>query len=62
MSRIGKNPVPVPKGVEVRVHKDVIEIKGPKGELKTPTHSKITYELKDNAVHLSRVDDSRACS
>ncbi|WP_031388515.1 50S ribosomal protein L6 [Desulfonatronum thiodismutans] len=59
MSRIGKNPVPVPKGVEVRVHKDVIEIKGPKGELRTPTHSKITYELKDDAVHLSRVDDSR---
>jgi large subunit ribosomal protein L6 len=60
MSRIGKNPVPLPKGVEVRVHKDVIEIKGPKGELKTPTHSKIAYELKDDAVHLSRVDDSRA--
>ncbi|PTN37357.1 50S ribosomal protein L6 [Desulfonatronum sp. SC1] len=59
MSRIGKNPVPVPKGVEVRVHKDVIEIKGPKGELKTPTHAKISYELKDDAVHLSRVDDSR---
>ncbi|SMP46827.1 50S ribosomal protein L6 [Desulfonatronum lacustre] len=60
MSRIGKNPVPVPKGVEVRVHKDVIEIKGPKGELKTPTHAKISYELKDDAVHLSRVDDSRS--
>ncbi len=60
MSRIGKNPVPVPKGVEVRVHKDVIEIKGPKGELKTPTHVKISYELKDDAVHLSRVDDSRS--
>lgn len=60
MSRIGKNPVPVPKGVEVRVHKDVIEIKGPKGELKTPTHAKISYELKDDAVHLTRVDDSRA--
>lgn len=60
MSRIGKNPVPVPKGVEVRVHKDEIEIKGPKGELKTPTHAKISYELKDDAVHLSRVDDSRA--
>ena len=60
MSRIGKNPVPLPKGVEVRVHKDVIEIKGPKGELKTPTHAKISYELKDDAVHLSKVDDSRS--
>lgn len=60
MSRIGKNPVSVPQGVEVQVHRDVIEIKGPKGELKTPTHAKITYELKDGAVHLSRADDSRA--
>lgn len=60
MSRIGKNPVPLPSGVEVRLYKDVIEIKGPKGELKTPTHAKISYELKDNAVHLSRVDDTRS--
>lgn len=59
MSRIGKYPVPVPKGVEIRIHKDLVEIKGPKGELKTPTHAKISYELKDNAVHLARVDDSR---
>ncbi len=59
MSRIGKNPVTVPQGVEVRLHKDVIEVKGPKGELQTPTHVKIRYELKDNAVHLTRADDSR---
>lgn len=60
MSRIGKNPVPLPKGVEVRVNKDAIEVKGPKGELRTPTHAKIVYEIKDGAIHLSRVDDSRS--
>lgn len=60
MSRIGKNPVPLPKGVEIRLNKDVIVIKGPKGELKTPTHAKILYELKDDAVHLTKVDDSRS--
>ncbi|GAB6060936.1 50S ribosomal protein L6 [Desulfonatronum parangueonense] len=59
MSRIGKNPVPVPQGVEIRFQKDLINIKGPKGELQTPTHPAIQYELKDNAVHLSRADDSR---
>jgi large subunit ribosomal protein L6 len=59
MSRIGKNPVAVPKGVEVRLHKDRIEIKGPKGELQTPVHAKIQYEIKENAVHLTRADDSR---
>lgn len=59
MSRIGKNPVPVPKGVQIRLLDDRIEIKGPKGELETPVHSKIRYELKDDHVHLARVDDSR---
>lgn len=59
MSRIGKNPVPVPKGVEIRLLDGHIEVKGPKGELKTPVHSKIRYELKDDHVHLARVDDSK---
>ncbi|HDQ39979.1 MAG TPA: 50S ribosomal protein L6 [Desulfonatronum sp.] len=59
MSRIGKNPVPIPKGVEIRLLDDCIAVKGPKGELKTPVHSKIRYELKDNHVHLARADDSR---
>lgn len=60
MSRIGKNPVPVPKGVEVRFQDDWILVKGPKGELKTPGHGKVRYELQDGQVQLTRVDDSRA--
>ncbi len=59
MSRIGKNPVPVPKGVEVRLQNESITVKGPKGELHTPAHPKIRYELKDDHVHLTRTDDSR---
>lgn len=59
MSRIGKNPVPLPKGVEIHVHPDAIEVKGPKGELRTPTHAKISYEIKDDAVHLTRIDETR---
>jgi len=59
MSRIGKNPVPLPKGVEVQVYPDAIEIKGPKGQLRTPTHVKISYEVKNDSVYLARVDDTR---
>lgn len=59
MSRIGKYPVPLPKGVNVSLHDDRIEITGPKGSLHTPTHPKIRYEIKDEAVHLSKVDESR---
>jgi large subunit ribosomal protein L6 len=34
MSRIGRKPIPVPKGVTVTVHPDAVEVKGPKGSLK----------------------------
>ena len=59
MSRIGKQPIPIPSGVEVKIGKEAVEVKGPKGELKTPCHPAVTYELKDGAVTLSRVDDSQ---
>lgn len=59
MSRIGKYPVAVPQGVDVQLHDEWIHIKGPKGELKTPVHAKIRYELKDGQVQLSRADESR---
>lgn len=59
MSRIGKLPVPIPKGVEVTLGKMSIEVKGPKGSLTTPVHEKIAYEQAENAVVLSRVDNTR---
>ena len=36
MSRIGKKPIPVPKGVTVNVKGDAVEVKGPKGALTQP--------------------------
>lgn len=59
MSRIGKLPVPIPQGVEVTLGKTSIEVKGPKGALITPMHEKIAYEKAENAVVLSRVDNTR---
>ena len=59
MSRIGKQPISIPSGVEVKIGKDVVEVKGPKGELKTPCHPAVSYEIKDGAVTVSRVDDSQ---
>ena len=59
MSRIGKQPIPIPSGVEVKIGKEAVEVKGPKGELKTPCHPAVSYEIKDGAVTLSRVDDSQ---
>ncbi len=59
MSRIGRVPVEIPKGVEVKFFDDRIEVKGPKGTLNLDTHPKIKYEVKDNKIFVKRVDDSR---
>lgn len=63
MSRIGKKPVPIPAGVEVKVGADAVQIKGPKGALSTPVHPAVTYVVEGSEITVNRVDDSRvACS
>ncbi len=59
MSRIGKQPVSVPSGVEVKIVSDVVEVKGPKGALTTPVCPCINYEVADGLVTLTRKDESR---
>lgn len=59
MSRIGKLPVPVPAGVEVRIGTDVVEVKGPKGTLSTPVSPLLNYELADGHVTLTRREETR---
>ncbi len=59
MSRIGKNPIDIPSGVEVSVGASEIQVKGPKGTLKTPVDSAVEYKIEDGKVFVSRVDDSR---
>jgi large subunit ribosomal protein L6 len=58
MSRIGKAPVNVPKGVTITVGKDnVIVVKGPKGELKELIDRDITVESTDGVVNITRPTD-----
>jgi large subunit ribosomal protein L6 len=45
MSRIGRKPIAVPKGVNVTVHADAVEVKGPKGTLKQRVPPGITFEV-----------------
>ena len=59
MSRIGKNPIPVPSGVEVKIGDSSIEVKGPKGQLSTPLCNVLNYELADGKVTITRKDDER---
>ncbi|MEO1132038.1 MAG: 50S ribosomal protein L6 [Cyanobacteria bacterium J06639_1] len=59
MSRIGKKPIPVPKGVEVKVDGQNVSVKGSKGELKREIPAQIAVELEDGEVAVSPAEDSR---
>ncbi|MGE5361566.1 MAG: 50S ribosomal protein L6 [Bacteroidales bacterium] len=50
MSRIGKKPIPIPPKVNVAIADGVIEVKGPKGALRTPFPPGITFEVKDGHI------------
>lgn len=59
MSRIGKLPVPVPKGVTVTIKGTEVEIKGPKGTLKVPHHGRVDVKQEEDKIVVRRFDDSR---
>jgi large subunit ribosomal protein L6 len=59
MSRIGKLAVPIPKGVTVALSEERIDVKGPKGQISTPTHPKVSYEIEEGQISVRRVDESR---
>ena len=57
MSRIGKKPIPVPKGVTVTVEGNTVKVKGPKGELQRVVHPELSVALKDNELTVGRPSD-----
>lgn len=59
MSRIGKQPIAIPSGVEVKLGAAEIQVKGPKGELTTPACDLLTYEQADGHVTLTRKEETR---
>jgi large subunit ribosomal protein L6 len=59
MSRIGRAPISIPKGVEVKLAGDTIFVKGPKGELSGSIPAPIKAEMVDGELKFVRPDDSR---
>ena len=59
MSRIGKNPITVPSGVELSIQGNVVTVKGPKGELTQEVDEVISMEYVDNVLTLSRPNDDK---
>ena len=60
MSRIGKKPIPVPKGVTVQVADDAVQVKGPKGELRQPLPPGVSFALADGQLTASLVRADKA--
>lgn len=59
MSRLGKKPVEIPANTEVAVADNTITVKGPKGTLSKPVHSRVAIEVKDKEVTITPKDNSR---
>ena len=59
MSRIGKNPVPVPGGVTVELDGQTVTIKGPKGTLSHVVAEPIKVAQADGVIEVTRPDDER---
>ncbi len=57
MSRIGKMPVPIPKGVEVHKDGDVLRVKGPRGELSNRIPPGLTVSIDGGEVRIARSGD-----
>ena len=60
MSRIGRLPIDVPTGVDVKIDGQAVTVKGPKGELSLTVASPIEVKLEENQVLVTRPDDERA--
>lgn len=59
MSRIGRLPIPIPKGVDVRVDGRTVQVKGPKGQLARDVHPEMQVAVSAGAVTVSRPSDAR---
>lgn len=59
MSRIGKKPINIPKGVTVTLNGQNIKVKGPKGELETQFHPNMSIEVKDDVLTVTRPNDQK---
>ena len=57
MSRIGKKPITIPAGVEVKINGSEVAVKGPKGELKNTFSADMTIAMEGNEIVVTRPSD-----
>jgi large subunit ribosomal protein L6 len=60
MSRIGRLPVSIPQGVEVKIDADnVVTVKGPKGQLKKKLHKDMIISMENNIITVKRPSEQK---
>ena len=59
MSRIGRKPINIPAGVDVKVDNGVITVKGPKGTLTQKVHPNITVKVEGGIIEVTRPNDDK---
>ena len=59
MSRIGRAPITIPAGVEVKVDGSTVTVKGPKGTLTKTMHSNMTIAMEGNVITVTRPNDQK---
>ena len=59
MSRIGRSPITVPKGVDVTLSDHKIVVKGPKGSLQRELHPRVAVSYANNTISVSRSSDEK---
>ena len=59
MSRIGKKPITIPAGVEVKVNGNEVTVKGPKGELKNTFNADMAIAMEGNEITVTRPTDKK---
>jgi large subunit ribosomal protein L6 len=60
MSRVGKKPISLPKGVKLNIGGTVLKVEGPKGKLEVPVPAGVRLEQKDNELVVTRDGDEFA--
>jgi large subunit ribosomal protein L6 len=60
MSRVGKNPISLPKGVEIQTSGDTITVKGSKGQLSQKLSEGVTFEIQDGVLQVNRSNESKS--
>ena len=59
MSRIGKQPVAIPKGVEVKESNGTLSVKGPKGEMTLDVHPDMSLVVEESELRVERPSDQK---